>query len=74
MPHQLDITDFDSYTAAMLLASTSKKRLWMMANPRTLQIFFVICDKELDGNLEATNPRCTTAQYFESAINYYNSI
>ena len=74
MPHQIDITDFDSYTAAMMLARTNRKRLWMMANPRTLQIFFVVCDKERDGSLDATNSSCTTAFSFEEAIAYYNSI
>jgi hypothetical protein len=71
--HQISVQDFQEFQAATMLASASTKRLWMVANPITKDVYFVVCDRNR-GDLLEVKSGSNVLYDFHAAIDLYNSI
>ena len=73
MSHQITKEDFQEFTAATMLAGCATKRLWIVANPTSKDVYFVVCDRNRGDSLDVQDGS-NMLQDFDSAIAWYNSI
>lgn len=73
MTHQISTQDFSEFQASTMLAGCATKRLWMVANPITKDVYFVVCDRSR-GDLLEVKSGSNVLYDFHAAIDLYNSI